>query len=266
MARTGQAEASNQVNSLTPVQQSAATGETGALSQFSSNEGKLAAGENVLANPWQSAAYLGNVNRLQSGALDAANNAGAQELRANNARTGGENTGATVGATRDLSLQKMRLADQLSAERAAQDQSKNVEYQQWGAQLPLQQANAYNNQFNTAVGGNSAAIGDLTQLGVASYGPWNSAISGSLTGAGTGAGLAACHLAAAVFGENFWYGERTNLVRNWLWNTWRHKHWYSKPVLWFYSTFGKWLAKSKLIVRLVRPLMERALANARGGN
>ena len=134
-----------------------------------------------------SAPYLSNINRLQSGALNSATDAGKQDIQALNRRTGGMNSTAAYGATRDLTLQKARLGDQLSAERAANDTNKNVGYQQSMALAPLQVAGAETPYYGTASSGQSSANNDLTQLGLASYGPWMNAISAA--GGAAGAAL-----------------------------------------------------------------------------
>src|ERR1700690_2973857 len=87
------------------------------IGQFQGNMGKLNAGVNVGANPFQSTAYLSNVNKLQSEGL----NTGAGSAKAQIARrmtaTGGLNGSQGMLAQRDVGLQTGRLADTLSAER-----------------------------------------------------------------------------------------------------------------------------------------------------
>jgi hypothetical protein len=70
-----------------------------------------------------------------------------------------------------------------------------------------------------------------------------------------------CWVAAAVFGEDFETGVRTNLVRDWLWNVWA-KNWYATPILWVYSKFGKWVSRQVVLVNILRPLFLKALARA----
>ena len=116
--------------------------------------------------------------------MNSEENAGKEELQRNNLRTGGLNSGATVGATKDLSLRKMRLGEQLSAERSAGDFNKNVGYQTEMARMPLAGAHAASPYFGGAVGGRSAALKNLTDYGMASYGPWQAAIQGAGGAAG----------------------------------------------------------------------------------
>jgi hypothetical protein len=155
----------------------------GYISQFGNNLKKLESGQDVAPNPWQKPAYLSNVNRLQSGALNANKNATDQQLAAVNRRTGGMNNASAYGAIRDTGLQTGRLADQLSAERAAGDYNKNVAYQTGMAEMPLAGAQAESPYYSTSVGGTDASNQALTQLGIAAYGPWNSLIQGVTSGA-----------------------------------------------------------------------------------
>lgn len=78
------------------------------------------------------------------------------------------------------------------------------------------------------------------------------------------AGAAACWIAASVFEEDFATGLRTNLVRDWLWNSWS-KHWYAKPILALYQKHGKWASRQRVIVKALSPLFHSALRKAQGG-
>lgn len=186
MARTGQDEASA-ANKDTTAQQK----EAYATGQESVNAGKsalatLLQGKDIAKNPFQNPGYLSNVNRLQANSLDASQEAANADMEAANKRTGGLNSGATAGAEKDLALQKMRLADQLSAERSANDYRSNLTYQQQQLQNLWTPAQLESGYYGTSTSGRSAAVGDLTQFGLASYGPWQSAIQ-----AAGGAGAAA---------------------------------------------------------------------------
>ena len=78
----------------------------------------------------------------------------------------------------------MRLSEQLSAERSAGDFNKNVGYQTEMAGMPLRGAQASSPYFSGAVSGRSAALKNLTDYGMASYGPWQSAIQAAGGAAG----------------------------------------------------------------------------------
>lgn len=188
MARTGQDE-NKTANQQDAAQKTQAfqTGQAG-VQQYNTNEAKINSGQNVAANPYLNPTYLSAVNRQQAGALDANNSAAKYQLNTLNQRTGGLNTGATQGAIRDLSLQKMRLGDQLSAQRTSQDWQNNIGYQLQQAQAPLATTQAESPYYGAAISGQSSALGNLTNLGIASYGPWMSGIQAA--GQGVAAALA----------------------------------------------------------------------------
>lgn len=165
MARSSQNEntiRNNQQNDLNQQNTSYQRGQAD-INQFNANETKLNSGQDVAADPWKNAGYLGNVNRLQAGALDSATNAGVTDLSRLNRRTGGMNNDATAGASKGLVLQKMQLGDQLSSQRAAQDYSKNVAYQENQAVAPLQGANAESGYYGTAARANTGALDNMSQ-------------------------------------------------------------------------------------------------------
>jgi len=184
MARVGQQENSAANRDYSAEQKSAFNTGQREVGAFDRNVATLDRGGQVAANPWQSDGYLSNVNRLQSGALNSEENAGKEELQRNNLRTGGLNSGATIGATKGLALNKMRLGEQLSAERSAGDFNKNVGYQTQMAGMPLEGAHAASPYFGGAITGRSAALKNLTDYGMTSYGPWQAAIQGAGGAAG----------------------------------------------------------------------------------
>lgn len=71
-----------------------------------------------------------------------------------------------------------------------------------------------------------------------------------------------CWMAAACFDEDFYTGEKTAVVRNWLWNVWS-KNFYAKPVLWFYSKFGKWASRQGALVTIFKPLFNSIYERAK---
>jgi len=162
------------------------------IGQYNANEKKLASGVNVGANPFQSSAYLSNVNKLQSEALDTSAASGKANLQRWNTATGGLNSSEVPLAQRDITMQTGRLADSLSAQRAASDYKSNLAWQQYLAQAPLAAAGAESPLYSTATGGQGNALNNLTNLSGQQYGFWGGMIDSALMGAGTGAGLAAC--------------------------------------------------------------------------
>lgn len=155
----------------------------GDVSKFNQNEANLEAGKSVGANPYLNPQYLSAVARLRSGALNQNTNSATRDLRALNARTGGMNSTATIGATTDLALKKAQLGNQLGAEQYANDWAKNIGYQTQLAQAPLEAARAEGGLYGTATQGQGDSLRNLTQLQMASYAPWESAIQ-AMGGAG----------------------------------------------------------------------------------
>ena len=186
MPRTGEAQSEQADQAYGGQSQQAFNDAQSDVSQFNQNTTNLAAGKNVGANPYMNPKYLAAVNQLRSGELNQQNNSADQQLRANQARTGGMNSTATTGAIGKLAEDKMRLGNQLGAEQTAGDWQKNIGYQLNLAQQPLQAAREEGSLYGTATGGQGDALKNLTQFGLASYGPWMSAIQ-ALGGAGAAA-------------------------------------------------------------------------------
>jgi hypothetical protein len=193
LARTGESQATNaQSTYLNNANQSFDRGQQD-ISQFGINIATLAEGKDVGANPYQAPAYLANEAQLQSSALNGENAAADTQLRQENRRSGGLNTGSTQGEISGLALRKMRIANQLTAGRSAQDYEKNIAFQKYLASAPLSAASAEERAYGTSTSGQSSALGDLTQFGLASFGPYMQRmqmIPGALAGAGQGVGAA----------------------------------------------------------------------------
>jgi hypothetical protein len=184
--RPGQAQAQQASSTYANQGQTAYTGAQQDLTQASTDQANLRSGKMVGADPYLNPQYLAAVNKLRSGSLDQQNNSADAQLRANQVRTGGMNGTATTGAIGNLALQKMRLGSQLGAEQTAGDWTKNIGYQLNLAQQPLEAAKLQSGLYGTATGGENDANKTLSQFGLASYGPWMSALS-----AAGGAGAAA---------------------------------------------------------------------------
>lgn len=185
-SRTGQSQATQAQKTYGDESQQAFGAGQQDISQYNNNTAQLQAGKNVGANPYLNPQYLSAVNQLRSSSLNQATNAGDQQIRALNARTGGMNGTATTGAISDMALKKARLGSELGAQQTASDWTKNIGYQQQLAQMPLAGAAAESPYFGTSSQGQNSTIGDLTQFGLAQYGPWMSALS-AIGGAGGGA-------------------------------------------------------------------------------
>ena len=102
--------------------------------------------------------------------------------------TGGLNSSQVPLAQRDVTLQTGREADTLSAQRAAQDYSKNLQYQQYLAGLPLGAAQAEQGMYGTATGGQGTALNNLSNLSGQQYGFWNNVIGSAKQAAAGAAG------------------------------------------------------------------------------
>lgn len=168
MSRTFQNEnISRQENQqdMQDQQQSYRAGQ-GDIGQYTKNISTLERGGNVGANPWMSADYLANQNRLTSNTVSGENAAAKQNLVDLNQRTGGRNTGATIGGITQLAGGKMRMGNELNAQRAQEDFGKNVQYQQYLAGAPMQAASAEGGLYGTATQGEDATESDLTKYGI----------------------------------------------------------------------------------------------------
>lgn len=187
MARTGVDE-NKEAQKQTAAQQQGAyqTGEA-AVKNYNAGEQTLERGGQVGANPYLNPQYLASVNRLQATSLDAANNASKTNLQMLNRRTGGMNSTATAGAISSDALQKMRLADSLSSERTAGDFNRNLSWQQQLLQGRLAPAGVEQGYYGTATQGRASSLKNLSDMGIAAYGPWMAAIQAA--GQGVSAGL-----------------------------------------------------------------------------
>lgn len=185
MARTSENEEATRKEQATAATESQSAFNTaqGDIGQFNQNQAILNRGGQVSVNPWQSAGYLANQNRLQSTALNQETNAGTADLQRANLRSGGLNGAVTAGATKDLALKKMRLADTLSAERSSDDFNKNVSYQQGQASAPLQSAGAESPFYGSANNLEGSTLGDLQKYQQSKF-SWNGLLNNAVQAAG----------------------------------------------------------------------------------
>ena len=160
MARTTTAK--NQMGTFNSQGGQAFGGAQSDLGQYNKNLQTLEAGKNVGANPFQSTAYLSNVNKLQSEGLNTAADSGKANLQRWSRATGGLNSAQVPLAMRDQTLQTGRLADTLSAERAASDYKSNLAWQQYLTGAPLAGAQIQSGIYGTATGGAGNALNNYT--------------------------------------------------------------------------------------------------------
>lgn len=195
MARAGQIQADQAAQDYTSQSNNANTQAQADIGQYRTNENNINAGKDVAANPWQNPVYLANQNRVTADSLNGATNAAKTDMQRLNNRTGGLNTGATTSAAGSLALEKMRLGNELTAGRTANDWNKNVTYQQEQARTPLGAADAEGRLYGTATTGRDAADNVLQAFGLQSQSFWNNlamkginAGAAALGGAAGGAG------------------------------------------------------------------------------
>jgi hypothetical protein len=172
-------------------QQTAFGGAEKDIGQFRQNLATLGKGGQVGADPFQSPGYLANQNRATSYALEGENAAAKQNLEDLNRRTGGQNTGATEATIADLARGKMRLGNQLNAQRSATDYGRNLDWQRYLAGAPLQSAAEQANLYGTATGGRNATGHDLTEYGKAQQQEWYNILQQGINAAKAAASMAA---------------------------------------------------------------------------
>jgi hypothetical protein len=142
------------------------------INQFGQNLKVLDKGGQVGADPFLSPGYLANQNRMTAYSLEGENDSAKQALEDQNRRTGGQNTGATQATIADLARVKMRLGNQLNAQRSAGDYRSNLDWQKYLAGAPLESAAAQSGLYGIATGGRSATGHDLTEYGKAQQQEW----------------------------------------------------------------------------------------------
>ena len=186
-------------------QQQAYAGAKKDIGQFGTNINTLEKGGQVGADPFLSAGYLANQNRQTSYATEGENASAKQALEDQNRRTGGQNTGATTATIADLARGKMRLGNQLQAQRSAEDYKANLGYQQYLAGAPLQAAGAEGGLYGVATGGRNATGKDLTDYGKQQQEEWykilGQGIQAAKAAASMGVGVATGGAGIQGFGE-----------------------------------------------------------------
>lgn len=261
MARTGEQE-----NKTANTQLEAA--QTQSLNNANEDRNKYnAAVSNLEAagNPYEDPKYLANESRVAATGSHAGQNAEKDLLDQETRRTG-TNTAAAPWLRTMLGVNRERAgADALTGQYAEDQQNANA-WKQWLTQAKLGAAGVDTSIYGTATGGRSSALGNLTQLGLASYGPWNAAIgaAGAVGAAALGKPPAAgCWIAEALYGVD---DPRTLLMRFWLNNVWAKKSRLGSLVMKFYLRFGERIAevvKRKVIVRrALRPVFDFGLSKA----
>lgn len=180
MARTTTAK--NQMGTFNAQGNQGFQGAESEIAQYNANQAKLRSGGNVGANPFLSTPYLSNVNKLQSEALNTNAESGKAAMRRWDTATGGLNRSQVPLAQRDIGLQTGRLADTLSAERAANDYKANLGWQQYLAGAPLAGAGINAGLYSTATGGSGNALNDYTNAADSTWSTLMSPIDAAVQG------------------------------------------------------------------------------------
>ena len=266
MARTGTNENKEANQQMSAIQQDQIRRANEATDKYNRSIDALIA----KGNPWQDESYLRNVNIGIAGATSASNKAAADQLEMAGRRTR-TNTASLGYDKAAIARAAMRAAAETRAAQSADDYGKWVDYQKWLAGARLAPTGVNTDMFGSATSGRSAALGNLTQLGIASYGPVNSLINAAgQAGAAaigkipTNSGGGGCAIAAELFGG--WTAPRTLLVRSYLNRVWAKTSPFAEIVMAFYRQFGRyaaWVVRHNPALRtLVRPVFERALMKA----
>lgn len=213
----------------------------------------------------QGGEFAADQNAISSGAAAAGTKSIAGDLALNKLRTGQNSASYAPTLASARGNAEQNLTQNLAGADATRLQNLTNINQQ-GVQMSALPAQIQAQLYGTSLGGANSALGTGEQASAASpsFTDMLPGLLGPAIGAAGNVGAAAvkaCWIAAAVFDEDFATGEKTGLVRQWLWNTWV-QHWYARPLLRLYAKFGKRAARSPLIVRLLNPLFQRALREA----
>lgn len=186
MGRTGTAENQQNNQQMEAIQQQQNDVLTADQAKFTSDSAKLQNGQDIGANPYTNPDYLRNQNMIAATTADAGNNAEADQLEATTRRTGLNS--ASLGYTKDdMSRNKVRALTDYMAGLNDTNYNKNLAWQQYLLGNDMGTAGVANNAFGTATQGRDSSLQNLTQIGLASYGPWNALIGAA--GAAGAAGI-----------------------------------------------------------------------------
>lgn len=169
------------------------TAEQGTLGNYGSDIGSYMSNVNSTlraGNPYQSKSYLTNQNLETSGAMNSENTALGGKLR-DTARRAGTNTAAIAGTEAEAARQGQRDVTQYNAARDTANEDKWVQEQQGLMRDQLAGAQSEAGVYGTQVGGANNALSNYTSAENAEDQMWAGLGEAALTGAGTGAGLAA---------------------------------------------------------------------------
>lgn len=232
---------------------------------YNADLSKIENGQNIGANPYQNPDYLRSQNMIAATTADAADNADANQLESATRRTG-LNSASLGYDTSAMNRQKVSAITDYMAGLNNQNYTNNLNWQQYLLGATLAPAGVANTAAGTATSGLNSANSNLTQLGLASYGPVNSLIQGlgsAVGGWASGGFKTPCWIAAEVF--DGWDDPRTQLVRAYL-NIEFIKWPIGNLVMAAYRKFGvrvaKMVRKHSIVRWMVAPLFLKAVDKA----
>jgi hypothetical protein len=224
-------------------------------------------GESQSLLPQEEAGWQSVMNPLSSTDQAAIRNAGEGSVASSygGSMDSARNTAAASGNSGGL----MDLQDALATNKASTLGNQSLEDQANIDQQNLQRKEAgvggLSGLGSTLQGGAQSLYGAGTQAADAQQASsfnWGNFLDSLVGGAATAgaAAIKSCWVAAAIF--DGWDDPRTYLVRNWIFNVWANESAIGLLVSRLYTKFGKRISRSKLAVRMLKPLFILALKKA----
>lgn len=185
MGREGTSQNQQASDAYYNAQTNALNSSMAQTAKFNSDANTLKSGQNIGANPFATPAYLQNENTSAATAAGSTADAAKASIADNALRTG-DNSASSLYAIKNNQRTAQQDANTALLGQKSQDYLNNLGYQQGLLGNDLGTVSATNQLYGTATGGLGTANSNLTQLGLASYGPLNSTI-GALGLAGAAA-------------------------------------------------------------------------------
>lgn len=183
MSRTGTQE-NKQASATDAANASAANAASmAAVNKYNTDVGTLRAGNNIAQDPFATPKYLQNENLDYTTTANATANAAKANI-ANTALRTGDNSASYLSAIQNNQRAAQRAANTGLNQQHSQDYLNNLQYQQQMLNSDLAPAGITNSLYGTSIGGQDSSNSNLTQLGLAGYGPWNAAIGAAGAAAG----------------------------------------------------------------------------------
>jgi len=193
MGRTGESQNKQAAADAASQQNAANAASMAAVNKYNSDLELRRQGKDLGQDPFTTPDYLSNLNRNFATSADATSNAAKAQLQDTALRTG-TNSASTTAAIENTQRNAQRTANTGLNQQHANDYLSNIDYQNALLQGDLAPAGITNSLYGSAISGRNNADSNLTQFGLASYGPWNNLISA--------AGSAASGAASGYFGKH----------------------------------------------------------------